>query len=283
MSLANPLAFSSLREWLGDFLISLKNEKNWSLREISRHAKLASGYLPMVLSGKRRLSLNALEKLLNASGASEEIKEAAKNLYTISESEIESERINAYKAFVSKAKNEKITDNNKEVFKYLSEELLVELREMTFLKDSGGDADWYRKRLKKHYDLPTVKNALAELVSMGFLKKEKNKWVATEKSLQCNDGVFSLSLGAFHKRMLEFAQVSISDSPRSERHLEGYTMALNKKNYEKAVDIILNTVSKLKELEAKNGDGDEVFHFEAALFPLTQNFQKKNSKEKDNS
>lgn len=270
MTMPNPLAYSGLKEWLGDLFAFLKKEKKITTREISRRANIAVGYLSMVMSGKRRLTRNAFDKILSAIEVSDEIRQYANDLFIVSESEIESERLKAYQRLLS-AKKEPAQKED-ETFQYLSEEALVELRELALLKGAGLDAEWYRSRLSKHYSLPEIKSKLKQLEKMGLLQKSEteNKYVATQKNIECADGIFSLSLGAFHKRMLEEAIRSIGTSERSERHLEGYTFNLKEQDYAKAVDVLNDALEKIKKLEAQVGEGDRVFHFEAALFPLSK-------------
>jgi uncharacterized protein (TIGR02147 family) len=92
-----------------------------------------------------------------------------------------------------------------------------------------------------------------------------------DRSLDCKEGVYKISLGQFHRQMLELAATSIENTPRAERYILGHTAAISCDDLDQVKEILDEALKKIEALGAKSKSGrHEVYHIELAAFPLTR-------------
>ncbi len=261
-------------EFLKDWIEFLKDrEKGFSLRQVAKEAGMASGYLPMCFSRKRKLSKKAFDKLkpyLKLSGKEERYLDL---LRVIAESEEPKERVQALTS-LQKLKDYKETHRLElEVHQYLSRWYYVAIRELVNTSDFKGDPAWIQERLRGRVSQKEIEEALQFLLRFGFiLKNESGVYSVAQKQLDCHEGVYKISLGEFHRQMLDWAKLSIEETPRAERLLLGHTAALTRSQFEKIQNILRNSIGDIESVgNATPSSSREVYHIELAAFPLTKN------------
>ncbi len=151
------------------------------MRQLAGLAALASGYLPMVLSGKRALSNKALHKLLPFLKLRPDEKKALELLVQLTEAPSAQSRAEILQRL---QRNKNFRDNNKkeiETHKYLNQWYFVAIREMCLLKEFKSDPKWITERLEGRISEAQVKEALDFLVENNFVTKDK---MAAYKAIQ---------------------------------------------------------------------------------------------------
>lgn len=260
--------FAFLKDWT-EYMKSAR--PGFSLRTLARDAGLAVGYLPMVFSGQRRLSEKAFEKILPHLGLSAVERRVLEKLRVIGESENVERREQALRELQRSARYREDNPQEWEVHRYLSHWLHVAIRELAQLTEFREDPAWIQERLRGKFSRAEIEKALQFLEGAGFLQRTKDGLRGHKKVLQCEDGIFKMSLGGFHRQMLEEASKSIEDVARADRLLMGHTKAMSREQFERLKEKITQFVREIENepLVVANSPA-EVYHIEVATFPLTK-------------
>lgn len=261
-------------EYLKDWVEFLRNEDaGFSLRKVAKEAGMASGYLSMCFNRKRKLAEKSYQKikpLLKIAGKEERYLDL---LRIVAESEDPKLRVNALTS-LQKMKDYKNANRSElEVHQYLSKWYFVVIREMVRMPEFSGHEEWIQERLRGRISQKEISEALKFLVEFGFVSKsEAGSYSVAEKQLNCEEGVYKLSLGEFHRQMLDWAKSSIEETPRDQRLLLGHTVPLTRENFDKVKKIIREALEQVEAVDnSPQAQGMEVYHIELAAFPLTKN------------
>ena len=259
-------------EFLKDWTEYLKEqESGFSLRKIAKEAGIASGYLSMCFGRKRKLSLKFYEKIKPFLKLSVKEKRFLDLLQIIAESEVAKERAQAL-ADLQKLKDYKENHQSElETYQYLSHWYYVVIRELVNLPEFKNEPAWIQERLRGRISQKEITESFKFLLKFGFIIEDSaGKFKVTKKQLSCHEGVYKISLGEFHRQMLDFAKLSIDEVSREERILLGHTAALTKQQYDKVQAILLDAINKIETVENTSQPETEVYHIEVAAFPLTK-------------
>jgi uncharacterized protein (TIGR02147 family) len=256
-----------LRDWLA---FKKAGQSRLSLRTLAKQAGLASGYLPMVLSGKRPLSGAALAKLQPFLGLTASERSFFDNLLVLGTSDSHEARVDALDRMKQFGQFQKLNRQDTDVYEYLTHWYYVAIREMATMPGFKADPEWIQQQLKFSVPLAEVKAALAFLFERGYIEKLADGSIRPpEKALDCSGGVYRVALAKFHREALALAATSIEKTPSAERNIQGYTLALDAKGFEKANEIVEEALKKIRAL-ALEKNGDSVYHMEVALFPMSK-------------
>lgn len=259
-------------EFLKDWTEYLKLQKDgFSLRKVAQQAGIASGYLPMCFGRKRKLSLKFYEKIKPFLKLSVKEKRFLDLLRIIAESEIPAERVQAL-TDLQKQSDYKISHHSElEAHQYLSHWYHVAIRELVNLPDFKDDPSWIQDRLRGRISQKEISEGMQFLIKYGFiLKNLAGQFKVAKKQLSCHEGVYKISLGEFHRQMLDIAKNSIDEVSREERILLGHTVALSKDQYDKIQALLREAISKIETVDNTSQPKSEVYHIELAAFPLTK-------------
>ena len=259
-------------EFLKDWTEYLKDQgSGFSLRKIAKEAGIASGYLPMCFSRKRKLSAVFFEKIKPFLKLTTKEKRILDLLRIIAESANPKERVKAL-TDLQKLKDYKENHHSElEAHQYLSRWYYVAIRELVNLPDFNNEPAWIQERLRGRISQKEIRDAMQFLIKYGFiLMTASGKFKVVEKQLSCHEGVFKISLGEFHRQMLDIAKNSIDEVSREERVLLGHTVALTAEQYEKIQAILRDAINKIEAVDNTSLSESEVYQIEVAAFPLTK-------------
>ncbi len=256
-----------LQDW---FAYNKASRSAFSLRKLALQAGLASGYLPMVLSGKRPLSGAALAKLLPHLKLNTKEQIFLESLVVIGTSDSHGARMNALNRIRRSQQFQNSNVESAATYEYLTHWFYVAIREMAAFPEFKADALWIQERLAYSVPLKDIQTAIEFLLEKKFIELNGDGSVKSHlKAIDCTGGMYRLVLADFHREILNLAMQSIEKIASTERNVQGHTFALSKKNYDKATDIMNEAISKLRELGQQEKKGDSVYHIEMALIPLT--------------
>lgn len=275
----NIQEYHNYLEFLKDWIQFLKErEKGFSLRKIAKEAGMASGYLPMCFSGKRKLSEKFYLKIKPHLKLSQKEERQLDLLRTIAESDDPTVRSSALSSLQKSKDYREANRSELEVHQYLSRWYYVAIRELINGPGFKDDVEWIQARLRGRISQKEVEEALQFLVKFGFVAKDVDgKYTVAQKQLDCHEGVYKISLGQFHRQMLDLAKLSIEETPRAERLLLGHTASLSKDQFDRIQAILKESLTEIESVN-KNSSGENntnvketnVYHIELALFPLTK-------------
>src|SRR6202012_1225833 len=138
-------------------------------RYLSRQAGLASGYLPMVLSGKRLITHKALRKLMPYIFLSASEQSYLENLLSLSTSDSHEVRVDAVERMRRFPRYQKNNPQDSKVFEYLTHWYYVAIREMALNTGFRPDPVWIQENLRFPVPLHEIKHALEFLLENGYL------------------------------------------------------------------------------------------------------------------
>ncbi len=267
----NVFEYEDVGSFLNDWLGYLKANKKMSLRQITRESEISAGYLSMVLSGKRRLTKKALEKILIHLRLSQQERRFLELLHTVGESESAPTRVEALSEMARLSAFRRVNQKEHDTYRYLTKWYYVAIREMVLLPDFQDSPQWIQERLRGKIGLREVTEALEFLEERGLIARDANgKRTLNALDLQCKEGVYKISLGEFHRQALEMAHKSIHEVARDRRYILGRTVAISKAEFLRAKEIFDEALKKIEVLGQGADVSKEVYHFELVAFPMTE-------------
>ena len=171
-SIAKPNIFHyhDYVQYLNDWIkYQKKNQKGFSLRKVAAAAGISTGYLPMVLSGKRPLSIEALNKLLPSLNFSQSEKQFFENIHSLGITASQDERMECLRRMKRYSAYREHNPNESEVYRYLTKWYYITIREMSADPEFKLDAEWIQSRLRIHVPLGEIKEAIKFLVENKYI------------------------------------------------------------------------------------------------------------------
>jgi uncharacterized protein (TIGR02147 family) len=265
-----------LRDWLA---YRKASQPGFSLRNLAKQAGLASGYLPMILSGKRSLSGAAVAKIVPFLDLSANELSFFENLVVLGTSDSHDARITALDRMKRFGKFQKHNARDAEAYRYLTRWYYVAIREMSALPGFQADPEWILKQLRFAVPLKEIKDALEFLIRNKYIEFNADGSIRPpEKSIDCSGGIYRVALTQFHREVFHLASLSIETVPNEERNIQGYTCSLTSEQIDQAKEIVEEAMEKIRKLGQADKKGETVYHMEMALFPLTGSAQRSTKK-----
>ncbi len=267
---------SFLKDWF-EYLRALDPE--FSLRGFSARAELGAAYLPMVLAGKRKLSLNIYSRIAPLLGLKPPELGHLENLVKL-QSSSQTTRLIALTDLSRRATYQRRNPAEAELYRYMSHWHYIAIRELASLPDFRADAEWIQKKLRNKLPLSQIKEALDFLIGKSYIVPGENGAVTPPKdTIKCVGEVYLGALTQYHRQMFALAADSIDNATPQERNLIGITFPTNPECYDEAVKILERAIAEISALEKKvEGARTTVHHAEIAIFPLTQATDEKERK-----
>lgn len=256
--------------FLNDLFSFYKEKENKSLRDFAKDLKIAIGLLPMILSRKRNITGELLKKIMKNFSYSKHHLSFAENLRLIGFSQNYEERKQAIYQINKIKSYREFNKNEFEIYKYLSHWYFVAIKEMTELADFREDPEWIQKRLAYAVSRKEVEETLEFLKRTKILIYESNRLVAAKKEMNCEEGIFKLTLGGFHKQILHLAAQAIDEVDRDKRRILGHTLKIDESQVEEVHTILADAFEKIKTLESNTKKDGNVYHVELVSIPLTK-------------
>lgn len=262
-----------LNDW---FTFLRKTKSEFSARSFAQRSGIALGYMNMILSRQRPLSEKAFFKIIPHLDLASDEQTFLNLLRTIGQSEDSNSRLSALNEMMKFKKFKLTNQNENRTYEYLTKWHYAAIYEMFNLDSFQYDAKWIQKKLKKKIALPEVEQALSFLKDHNFVRQNsEGKWAQVAALLDCTEGIFKISLAAFHKQMLDLAHDSIHTTSRDDRYIIGQTMAVSKENFDQIKQIIQQAIKQINEVNKNSSPKENVYQIEIAAFPLLNKSEEK--------
>ena len=262
--------YNDIVVFLKDLFNFLKAKENKSLCDFADELKIATGLMFMILSRKRNLTNKLLKKIMKKFKYNKAEAGFAENLRIIGFSQKYEQRkkaiyqINKLKSYREQNKSEF------EIYKYLSHWYYVAIKEMSELSDFTEEPAWIQKRLAYAVSRKEIEAALVFLKRTKILVYQKQRLVSSNKIMNCEEGIFKLTLGGFHKQILQLAGQSIDEVDRDKRRILGQTLKVDKNQLAIIHALLADTFEKIKAMTAQTNENEDVYHIELVSIPLTK-------------
>jgi uncharacterized protein (TIGR02147 family) len=252
-------------------MVYLKEDKNTGIRTLGAAAGVSPAALSLCLNGERNWTLKLIGKILPHLNLKKPEQEALRLLYTIGTTEDPNERLSAFDELRRLPGYADKQRDSSTIYLYLRHWLNVTIRELVNLPDFEANTKWIAERLRFTPSEIEIERSLKFLIKENYIQKtEDNKWTVCNRHLDCQEGVFKLSLGEYHRQVLTLAQRSIEELPRDLRLIMGHTVVLDGEQKQKAEAILKNALSEIQKLETNKKQSDNLYQFEFIMIPLSK-------------
>ncbi len=258
---------------MNDMIQYLKSEKKlFNLQYLSKKSSLSLANISMILNKQRPFTEKSFQKMIPHLNLTSEEKKILNNLRLIDQSEDSETRVQSMNQILRLAYENNKESNDLRVFEYLTKWQNVAIYELVNTDDFTPNPEWISKKLIKKTTPSDVEKSIQFLIDHKFIKQEKNgRWIQTTPHLNCQDGVFKLSLGEFHRQIFDLAKMSIEQVSREDRLIMGQTLALSEADFIKIKTIITESIKKMNDSNNSTAPKKNVYHIEIAAFPLFLN------------
>lgn len=264
-------SYHDYRQYLKDRMEFEKSiQPRFSLRALAAKVKVAPGFLPMLLSGSRSVSVEVLERIGAELGLAKEERRYLQDLRTLTESSSQALRLEALEGLQKAKSYGEKNPRELEMRQYLTDWFNVAIREMVNLEGFKLDAKWIRAHLKVKVPLTEIEKSIAFLLKAGFIEKKSGKVQVVDKKLECTGSVFRIVFSQFHREMLKLASDALDTVAFEERSITGLTFPIPKSRYKEIFKILDETLDRIDAISAESKGNDSVYHVGISLFPLTE-------------
>lgn len=258
-------------QFLKEWFVYLKDAKKIPLRSLAASSGVSVASISLCLSKDRNWTLKMIGKLIPHLDLRKPEQEALRCLFTIGTTEDPMARLEAFDDLRRLPGYSEKQRDSSTVYLYLRQWLNVAIRELVQLPEFKLDVKWIRENLRFMPSEAEVERSLKFLIKEGYIKQDQDqRWTTTIQDLNCQEGVYRLSLGEYHRQVLQLAQRSIEEVPRELRMILGYTVALDNEQKQKAEEILRNALSEIQKLNGQKKNPDLLYQFELVMIPLSQ-------------
>ncbi|MGE4107294.1 MAG: TIGR02147 family protein [Bacteriovoracia bacterium] len=250
-----------------------REQKAFTLKEFCLRTGISAPFLSLLLANKRRLTKATLDKTIGQLQLTIEQQRYLRLLEEVGTAPTQGDRGRAYQRLRRYHSYRKLNPKEIEVHQYLTKWYYVAIREMAEWPDFRLDAVWIQKHLRKAVPLVEVKKAIGFLTQHGFIQvDEETCTVAPPKRLDCEGGVYRLSMSQFYSQMMGLAVESLDTMTKQERTLSAYTLNIAKKDFDKVKAILNRAIEEVAELGQASSAQEKDATYQIGVFgvPLAE-------------
>lgn len=242
----------------------------FSFRWFSKKAGFSSpNYLHLVLSKKRHLSTDAIEKVAQVFRLGAKEAEYFRLLVQFNKAKAISVRSEIGKKILSLRSKSKIQYLEKSQMSYYLSWKNIAIRECLLLNREGLGLEEICNLVLPHPTLKEVIVTLEKLVELNLaFKNEKNLWQALEGNISSGDRVASSVLVTYHLQMIDLAKQSLDYFSSEKRDISNVSVPLSKGSFEKVRSMIQNLRKEILHLSAEDQNSEMIAQLNFQLFPL---------------
>jgi len=214
------------RNMLWDQLESRRlRNPHYSQRAFARDLGMRSGRLSEILNGKQGLSFRYAKLVAERLELSTEESAYFTDLVILAHGRSAKDKKAAGERVEGHFERVEYRSIEVDQFQFISEWYHLAILELTKVKGFKASASWIAKRL----EVPerSIKEALARLERLSFVRREKGKYVVLQGDNQIPGGVASKAIKLFHAQLLEKAKTALSSQPLEKREFVSLVLSLD--------------------------------------------------------
>lgn len=257
-----------------------QNNPSYSIRAWARRCGMSNpSLLSAILRGERVLKPRVASKLIHTLHLNEKEKQYFELLVSYANAKSSSEK-EVYDHFLRACvPGKQFLDLALERFRLISGWYHLAILETFQLKDFRESVRWISKRIGG-ISPSQVKEALRRLKQVGLVCRDEKGLLRKRNDPKVGDMHHpNEAIQQFHLQMLERAREALLVQPVSDRNYRCSLVAIQKKDYSKAVQIFKECHDKILALAAP-GHADEVYAFQSQIFSITKGVKNEHGTEK---
>ena len=264
--------YSDYRQYLRDTYEFLKSTTQYfSYRYFSKKAGFKSpNILKLVIDGQRNLSQDACEKFSLALGHTPSEARFFSHLVEFCQAKTMEQKARSGRELMQTRAFQKIHQLHPAELKYYTYWYYIPIREMVEIRDFKEDYEWMGQRLHPRLSASKVRDAVENLLEMGFLERSKDGTLKqAHGNLKTSADVQSPFVVQYHRQMMELAKASIDTVHRDNREISGTCITCSEQSVKKIKQRVREFRQEIMQLVEQDPNAKEVYQMNFQLFPLT--------------
>lgn len=270
--LPDILNYSDYRHFLADLYAQRKAASpQYSYRRFAEDLGFtASNFMHLVVSGKRNLSLDAVNRIRQHLDWRARDKNYFQTLVLFNQCENEDEKKKLAQDLERILKKRR-TLINPDQFQYFSTWYVPVIREIVALKNFVSNLNWISRKLRPHVDEDQVKKALGILERLGMILRQKGRWAQNQNHLTTATEVTSDMVYNYHREMLSLSQQALAH-PADERDISAMTMSVSPAQFQAIKQRIIDFRDDLQQelQDSSSTDANVVAQLNIQFFKVTE-------------
>jgi len=257
------------REWLRKVYEERKSRDSFfSYRFLAEKVGMDHSLLIKVLQGERHLAENSLGSWVDYLKLDAHEEEYFRTLVQFAKARSARERTQSLDKLMAQQRM-LITPLQKDQWEYFRNWQHVALRSVLGL-NGRLDATRAGARLDPPLGPKEAQAAIDVLERLNLVRRESDgRWALTDDYVEAG-GVSTTAVREHQKEMLRLAEEAVDRHPPENRQVSSATFTLSHSDLEEVRRRIRSVRDSLLRLSADSRDADQVFQFEAVVFPLTK-------------
>ena len=266
--------YLSYRRFLEDWFEEKKKQNpRFSHRAFSKRCKQKSpSFLKDVISGRRNITAQQEEPIINILGLSAEEKHYFLDLLTVEQSKDLTQQDRAFERIAAARRYHGSRKIEGESYRYLSRWFCPAVRELANRDDFRADPDWIKNELRPKITKKQAEEALQILRDLGMIRILKdNRVESMEGSFATPKQVEGLAVHNYHQEMLSLAKDGVSRFDPEFRHFLALTVGVPRSLLPELKKELNEMATRLFDLcEENNSNLEQVLQVQLHFFPLSK-------------
>lgn len=271
-------SFLSYREYLLKIYELLKAETpSYSYGQLGEDLGFShSNVLWLVISGRRRLSPKAGERIIVALGLVGVDRRYFETLRAYNNARRTDQREDLFQILMELKTKALPNDASQKVLEYFSEWYHPVVREMVALPEFSADPQWINERLVATLMPMQILKSLDLLTKLGLIAYDakKGRYVQTGGQIFPDRDVERMASVRFHQKMCDLAREAVTRVSAARREMNTLTVRISEDMAMRATAILFKACEQIMKLEAESKTGDQIYQVNLHLFPLTKTTSK---------
>lgn len=266
--------YADYRDYISDYMSHKKAENPaLSYRYLAQKAEInSSSFYTQVVKGRRNLTKQTTVKTIKALKLSGDEALYFEYMVFFNQAKTSEEKNHFFERMVELRKSRDIYSVADEEFDYFSEWYHCVVRELVTLVDNPTDYESLAKKLKPKVSALQVKQSVALLEKLGFIKEVDGKYEQREPLLRSasNSELRRYHLIQFQLKMIDVLRSSYGNWDDNERLTATTVYAISNKNYKRSIEILRDMRNKLLALAESDEEASAVYMLSTNLIPVTR-------------
>ncbi len=277
-------SYSDYRQYLKDHYERNKAvHPGFSYRFLAEKAGINSApYFKFVIEGKRNLSKKTILKTCIALKLKDKEAEYFEHLVFFNQAKTADEKSIYFDKLISLQRYRNIPRIKNDQMEYFAEWHHCVIRELVCMSDfsagpgaaavANGTIDFARLGKLLNPPIPPTKAeaSLKLLQDLGFLKREKGRYVQTDPVLTTGPGVQDFQVIRYQIRMMQLAIEAFERCRAEERMISSSTMGVSRTTFERVVKKVRDFRAHLAEMVSQDENPERVYQLTISMIPLSQ-------------
>ncbi len=268
----NIFKYDDYRKIILDLIkLRQKEKKTFSYRWFSQKAGFTSpNILNLVVKGKRHLSLESAEKVIEVFHLKKNEGDFFKTLLQFQKSKNLSEKEFFARELIKFKKYQEQYPISKTQLNYYSDWFNIPIREVFTLKNSPKSTQQISELLIPTVNQVDVEKSLLNLEKLGLIEKQKSQYILNEESISTGNKFASFGVVTYHKKMMQIAAEALDRFTAQEREISSVTIALSEEKFTVLKKMIEDFRDQLMNLSKEDSEKERIYQMNFQLFPLSK-------------